>query len=71
LSRSKVEIDVAVRGTESFFEAFYLSLRQRDGFRIFSGAAKLSNFGAKRGNIAFLRRRRRGKARARQQRETH
>ena len=60
-----------MRGTESFFEAFDLSLRQRDGFGIFAGAAKLVDFGAERRDIAFLRQRRRGEARARQQGEAH
>jgi hypothetical protein len=63
--------DIAMRGAEFFLEALDLSLRQRDGFRIFSGAAKLPDFGAERGNIAFLRQRRRGEACARQQREAH
>ena len=59
--------DVAMRGPEFFLEAFDLCLRQRDGFRVFAGAAEFVDLGAERGDIAFLRERRRGKARARQQ----
>jgi hypothetical protein len=60
-----------MRGAELFLEAFDLCLRQRDGFGVFAGTAKLVDFGAKRGDIAFLRQRWRGEARALQQHETH
>jgi hypothetical protein len=39
------------RGPEFFLETFDLCLRQRNGFHIFSGAAKLFNFAL--GAIAF------------------
>jgi hypothetical protein len=44
-----------MRGTESFFQAFHLSLRQRCGFGVFAGAAKLVDFGAEGCDIALLR----------------